>query len=249
MIEYETLVLQTRNLSVLLVDDYKPLRNNLAEILEEFFKIVVVAVDGKEALKEYKRYYEVRDKNFDLVISDIQMPVMDGVELSEMLRSINEDQPIIILSGHTDSAYLLRLINLGISKFLTKPIKYEELMDILYKESMKINLSSDEPKNTSIVNLGENYIWDKSKSLLKRDNILVDLTRYEILLLKLFLNKEEVCSNAMIMDMFYANSIDISEHNIRNLVFKLRQKIPEKCISSVYGLGYKFRSSETTLKI
>ena len=94
------------------------------------------------------------------------------------------------------------------------------------------------------VNLSENYIWDKNKSLLKKDNLLVSLTKHEILLLKLFINKEEeVCTNAIIMDMFYDNSIDINENNIRNLVFKLRKKIPKKCVSSIYGLGYKFISA------
>ena len=241
---YETLLLQTRNLSVLLVEDYAPLRNDMAEILEEFFKTVVIAVDGKEALTLYEEFYAKNNKKIDLVISDIQMPVMDGVELSEKLRAIDVEQPIIILSAHTDSEYLLRLINLGISKFLTKPIEHEDLMDILYRESMKINASSVKSEDLQFVNLGENYIWDKDKSLLKKDNLLVSLTKHEILLLKLFINKEEeVCTNEMIMGIFYDNSIDINEHNIRNLVFKLRKKIPEKCIFSVYGLGYKFISA------
>jgi len=240
----EALSLRTRNLSILLVEDYEPLRNDLAEILEEFFKTVVVAIDGSEALNEYKKYYDRYNKTFDLVISDIQMPIMDGVELSEKLRDINTEQTIIILSAHTDSAYLLRLINLGISKFLTKPIKYEELMDILYKESMKINSSFKDANDLQFINLSEDYIWDKDKSFLKKDNILVDLTRHEILLLKLFIEKEEeVCTNDIILNMFYDNNIDIHENNIRNLVFKLRRKLPEKCISSIYGLGYKFTSA------
>jgi len=241
---YETLLLQTRNLSVLLVEDYAPLRNDMAEILEEFFKTVVIAVNGAEALELYENYYTTHNKYLDLVISDIQMPVMDGVEFSERLRDSHPEQPIIILSAHTDSDYLLRLINLGISKFLTKPIEHEALMDILYRESMKINTSSVTPQDLQVINLSENYIWDKNKSLLKKDNLLVSLTKHEILLLKLFIDKEEeICTNVMIMDIFYDHSVDISEHNIRNLVFKLRKKIPEKCISSIYGLGYKFISA------
>lgn len=241
---YKTLISQTRNLSVLLVEDYEPLRNDMAEILEEFFKTVIVAINGAEALKLFENYHTTHNKYFDLVISDIQMPIIDGVELSERLRRIQEEQPIIILSAHTDSEYLLRLINLGISKFLTKPIEYEELIDILYKESIKINTSSVAFKDLQFVNLGGNYIWDKNKSLLKKDDLLISLTRHEIFLLKLLIDKEEeVCTNEIIMGMFYDNSIDIGEHNIRNLVFKLRKKMPEKCISSVYGLGYKFTST------
>ena len=241
---YEALLSQTSNLSILLVEDYEPLRNDMAEILDEFFKTVIIAVNGAEALELYENYHTVHDKYIDLVISDIQMPVMDGVELTERLRFIQPEQPIIILSAHTDRDYLLKLINLGISKFLTKPIEHEDLMDILYKESMKINTSPENTKDLQFVKLSENYIWDKNKSILKKDNLLISLTKHEILLLKLFINKEEeVCTNEMVMDIFYYHSIDISEHNIRNLVFKLRKKIPEKCISSIYGLGYKFISA------
>ncbi len=241
MIDYGTLFLQTKNLSLLLVEDYEPLRNDMAEVLEDFFKTVRVASDGTEALKIYQEYQKTHPLGFDLVISDIQMPLMNGVELGKALRDINADQQIVILSAHTDSDYLLKLINLGIAQFITKPIKHEELLDTLYYVSKKITAA--EPKNPDvlIVNLGENYLWDKEKLLLKQDDITIELTRHELLLMQLLVrNEEQVCTNDDIMQDFYANGVDINEKNIRNLVFKLRKKLPEKVIGSVYGMGYKF---------
>jgi len=241
VIDYGTLFLQTKNLSLLLVEDYEPLRNDMAEVLEDFFKTVRVASDGTEALKIYQEYQKTYPLGFDLVISDIQMPLMNGVELGKALRDINADQQIVILSAHTDSDYLLKLINLGIAQFITKPIKHEELLDTLYYVSKKITAA--EPKNPDvlIVNLGENYLWDKEKLLLKQDDITIELTRHELLLMQLLVrNEEQVCTNDDIMQDFYANGVDINEKNIRNLVFKLRKKLPEKVIGSVYGMGYKF---------
>jgi len=241
MIDYRTLFLQTQNLSLLLVEDYEPLRNDMAEVLEDLFKRVKVASDGSKALKLYQEYYATYNKGFDLVITDIQMPVMDGVELSEALRDINVDQQIIVLSAYTDSDYLLRLINLGIAQFITKPIDHEELMDTLCHVSKKINSAETEPQNILLIELGENYIWDKEKLLLKQDNNAIDLTRHELLLMQLLVQKgEQVCTNDDIMQDFYANNIDISEKSIRNLVFKLRKKLPDSAISSIYGMGYKF---------
>ena len=60
-------------------------------------------------------------------------------------------------------------------------------------------------------------------------------------MLEFFIAREEhICNGYDIMDYFYDNGIEINEKNIRNLVFKLRKKIPEQCIVSVYGMGYKF---------
>ena len=239
--DYKTLYAQTKDISLLLVEDYEPLRNDMAEVLEDLFKTVTVASDGSKALKLYQEYYATYNKGFDLVITDIQMPVMNGVELSEALYDIRVDQQIIVLSAHTDSDYLLRLININIARFITKPIKHEELMDTLYHVSKKINTVEPKPQNILMVELGENYIWDKEKLLLKQDNNTVDLTRYEVLLMQLLVQKGgQVCTNGDIMQDFYANNIDISEKSIRNIVFKLRKKLPDSAINSIYGMGYKF---------
>lgn len=241
VMDYKTLFSQTKDLSLLLVEDYEPLRNDMAEMLDDLFKSVTVASDGREALKIYQEYSVLDNKNFDLIITDIQMPMMNGVELSESVRDINVDQQIIVLSAHTDSDYLLRLINLGIAQFITKPIDHVELMDTLFRVSKKINSAEMEFQDSLMMDLGENYTWDKEKFVLKQENKIVDLTRHELLLIQLLLRKsEQVCSNDDIMQDFYNNGIDISEKSIRNLVFKLRKKIPATLISSIYGMGYKF---------
>ncbi len=238
--DYKTLFSQTKDLSLLLVEDYEPLRNDMSEMLDDLFRTVTVASDGSEALSLYREYYAAHNKNFDLIITDVQMPVMDGVELSKALRDINAGQQIIVLSAYTDSDYLLRLINLGIAQFITKPIDHEELMDTLCHVSKKINSTEIKPQNILMIDLGENHIWHKEKLLLKHDNNPVDLTRYELILIQLFVQKsEQVCSNNDILQNFYANDIDISEKSIRNLVLKLRKKLPKKLISSIYGIGYK----------
>ena len=68
----------------------------------------------------------------------------------------------------------------------------------------------------------------------------VALTRHEILLMQLFVEKEgQVCTNDDIIHYFYREGVDLEEKNIRNLVFKLRKKLPNSAVSSIYGMGYK----------
>jgi DNA-binding response OmpR family regulator len=241
MIDYRTLYEKTKTLSVLLVEDFEPLRREMVEVLEDLFKAVLVASDGKEALALYQNAFENNPISIDLVISDIQMPNMDGVVLTQKIRELNPEQAIIILSAHTDSKYLIELINMGISKFLTKPIQQDELFDILYRESNKKDQFKKDDSEIIMIDMGENYTWDTVTHVLKYNDTSVELTKHELILLQFFFNKvEHVCSSQNIIDYFYSCNIDINEKNIRNLVFKLRKKIPEKCIVNIYGLGYKF---------
>ena len=87
----------------------------------------------------------------------------------------------------------------------------------------------------------QGYIWDTEVQVLKCNDIPIELTKYELILLTYLVNKENyICTTSEITDVFYSKNIELSERNIRNQIFKLRKRVPEKCISSVYGLGYKF---------
>ena len=240
MVDYKTLFARTKDLSLLLVEDYEPLRNDMAEVLEDLFKTVVVASNGVEGLGLYDEYTVEHQKPFDIVISDIEMPMMNGVDLCENLRQRDEEQQIIILSAHTDSEYLLRLINLGIAQFINKPIQHERLLDTLFYVSGKVRKEEEVVSKNNIVDLEENTFWDKEKDILMQNSYPVSLTKHEILLMQLLVEKtEQVCTGDDIMHHFYLQGIDLNEKSIRNLVFKLRKKLPPKAIVSIYGMGYK----------
>ena len=240
IMDFRTLFSKTEDLTLLLVEDYEPLRTDMAEVLEDLFKTVVVASNGVEGLGLYDEYMVKNQKAFDIVISDIVMPVMNGVDLCEILRQRNKDQQIIILSAHTDSEYLLRLINLGIAQFINKPIEQDVLFDTLYDVSGKITKEELVLPASPIIDLGENVCWNRERDMLLRDRLPAALTRHEILLMQLFVEKvEQVCTSDDIMHYFYLQGVDLNEKSIRNMVFKLRKKLPNKAINSIYGLGYK----------
>ena len=238
--DFRTLFSKTEDLTLLLVEDYEPLRKDMAEVLEDLFKTVAVASNGVEGLGLYDEYVVENQKAFDIVISDIVMPVMNGVDLCEILRQRNKDQQIIILSAYTDSKYLLRLINLGIAQFINKPIEQERLLDTLYEVCGNITKEELVLPESPIIDLGENVCWNRERDMLLRDSLPAALTRHEILLMQLFVEKvEQVCTGDDIMHYFYLQGVDLNEKSIRNMVFKLRKKLPNKAINSIYGLGYK----------
>ncbi len=245
MIDNEQQILeQTKRLSVLFVEDNEPFRTRIIRVLEDYFYRVDTAIDGSDALEKYHNFYQTKQKHYDLVISDIRMPRMNGVELTSEIRAINDTQPIIILSAHAETDYLIPLINLGVAQFITKPVQYDQMFDTLYKVCSKINAlptPSIVPEDT--IHISPELFWDKDKKLLFENENAITLTKYEILLMELLTKKfEQVCSADEILNHFYLNTIDVSPDNLRGMMMRLRKKLPEKALTSIYGMGYRLSS-------
>lgn len=245
MIDNEQRLLeQTKRLSLLFVEDHEPFRSRIVRVLEDYFYRVDVAVDGAEGLEKYNAYYQSKQKHYDLVISDIRMPRMNGVDLTLQIRTICENQPIIILSAHAETDYLLSLINLGVAQFITKPVQYPQMFDTLYKVCSKINPSLPlKPSVSHIIELSHDVYWDKEKKLLVDHEDSVTFTKYEILLMELLTTKfEQVCSTDEILHHFYLNTIDLNSDNLRGMMMRLRKKLPDNVLTSIYGMGYRLSS-------
>jgi len=224
-----------KDLTILYAEDDKELRDKVSLSLNMFFKSCIVASDGEEALKYYKK------EKIDIVISDIQMPHINGIELTKEILNINKDQTIIIISAYDDSKYLIELINLGISNFITKPIVSDEFIKILYNCSKKLNIQDD-----NIIILPNNYTWNKNISQLIYENNTIKLTKNETVILKLLiLNPQQIFPNEDLYNaIFYEDSEkDLSINSIRLIVKRLRKKLPENIIENVYGKGYKLLDS------
>lgn len=114
-------------MSLLLVEDDLVLIDQLKQFLSRFFGKVDIAKNGLEALEHFKK------RPYDLVITDLTMPLMGGLELASKLRAINESQNIFIISAHSESEKLIELINIGIDGFLLKPVDINRVMVKLLK--------------------------------------------------------------------------------------------------------------------
>ena len=105
MIDYVSLEKYAKDISILFVEDDKGISKKMELLLHEIFSKIKVAFDGKEALEEYYNYYKTNNEYPDLIITDIQMPNMDGVELIKHIYKENPNQRIIVLSAHNESEY------------------------------------------------------------------------------------------------------------------------------------------------
>ncbi len=237
---YQLLYEETKNLNMLFVEDYAELRENTIEILDNYFEYCEGAVDGKEGLKQYKAYHDKNNAYFDLVITDIKMPEMDGISLVKEIYKINPAQPIVVLSAHHESEYLLTLINIGIEQFITKPIDHDNMLNILYKVTKKINNNYQMEIENNRLNFSHESYFDIEKNAFFHAGNLLKLTKNELVFMKLLSkNINKICTNDEIIHHFEYEEIVLSKDNIRSLVSKLRKKLPVDCIESIYGIGYK----------
>jgi len=132
---------RAQNLRVLYVEDEDDTRTEIARILQLFFKEVVIGVNGLEALELYKN---ADSADIDLVMTDLTMPKMDGLEMVKEMRKINHNQHIIILTAHNSSDNLMETIDLQLDGFLLKPLKMDKLLSLLLKITHIINLEKNE---------------------------------------------------------------------------------------------------------
>ena len=116
-----------RSLSVLYVEDDAEVRGQLARFLERRVKRLVVAENGRLGLEAFLADHH------DIVITDIKMPEMDGLQMAEHIKAASRDIPIIVITAYSDRDYLLRAIELGVDRYVTKPIDPDALMDAIFR--------------------------------------------------------------------------------------------------------------------
>ncbi len=132
MINVKELKSLTKSLTLLYVEDEDELRESVEVYLRKLFAEVVACRDGQEGLETYK------NKTFDIIVSDIQMPRKNGLEMSKEIKEINQNQEIIITSAYNDVSYFLESIGIGINGYIIKPIDYTQMNMELYKSCIKI---------------------------------------------------------------------------------------------------------------
>lgn len=118
MVENNKLSTYAKELTILLVDDDPFMHEVINELVGESFKEIDHAKDGEEAFEIFQK----NSDKYDFVMTDIQMPKVNGVELVKKIRHINEEIPIVVASAHDDASYLIELINHSVQYFFSKPI-------------------------------------------------------------------------------------------------------------------------------
>ncbi|RXK14415.1 hypothetical protein CP965_02910 [Halarcobacter mediterraneus] len=135
------LVEYSKKLNILFIEDNNEVREQLYKLFKNFFENIDKCFNGDEALEKYKK----KEKNYyDLIISDISMPKLDGIQLCKEIIKINKKQEILIVSAHTEKEKLSQLEEIGIENILQKPVEHISLINTLSKIINNIKRNKEE---------------------------------------------------------------------------------------------------------
>jgi len=138
MFDTKVMLQYTKELSVLYIEDDSPLLQSTTKLFKNYFSHLDTAMNGEEGLKKYIHFKKLNSHFYDLVITDIKMPKLDGLEMSKEMIKLNSMQSIIITTAHNENEILLNAIELGITAFLSKPLESQRLKQTLYKIAQAI---------------------------------------------------------------------------------------------------------------
>ncbi|MEA2099859.1 MAG: EAL domain-containing protein [Campylobacterota bacterium] len=153
----------SENLKLLYVEDDKTARETTLKLFENFFKDITVAVDGQDGIEKFK------EQKFDLVISDINMPNLNGLDMAKLIKEIRSDMPILMLSAHNDSEYFLKAIELDVDGYILKPLSLGQFSKSLFKIAQNIKFS----------NISKNYQLELENEVKKRNAELEHKLHYD----------------------------------------------------------------------
>lgn len=218
----------THNLHLLYVEDDDVARENGIEYLENYFDHVHSASDAFQGLKLYREF------NPEIIITDIQMPKLNGLEFVKQIRKENQETQIIVITAHSDTTYLLQAIELRLIKYLIKPVQ-----ESAFKEALRLCIDSIHNKDSNIIELSQNTFFDRYNQTLVYKGEIVTLRTKELQLLTLLLKyKTRYVTYAEIENHIWRESA-MSSDALKTLVKNLKAKLPPNLISNLSGTGYK----------
>lgn len=227
------IIIYTKNLNVLYVEDSFTIQQQTMKMLSSFFKNIELANNGKIALEVFEKY------DFDLIITDIKMPLLDGIGFIETIRNSDKKIPIIVLSAHDDKDYFLKSINAGIDGYILKPYTLEQIIQTLSNIVEKYDFTV-KIKNT--IKLKNEFIWNKDTKQLSKDNKTIKLSRLEQKIFDFFISSPQSASKSYSEIEYYMfDNCEDNTKKLKNLINRLRLKLNYDLFETVYSYGYTLK--------
>ncbi len=217
-----------KDLRILYIEDDVATRKHVSEILTMLCRRVIAVETAEEALVVYK------EEMPDIILSDVDLPGISGIEFVQKIRLENKTIPIILLTAHTKVEYLIDAVKLHLVDYITKPLDIKKLT-LALQDSAKQILDSGE----FIVKFVTGALYNLNKNIVILNDDEQQLTYHENLFLKLLLkNRHRAISSNEILENIWDYD-EGTEGALKSLLNKLRKKIGKESIANISGIGYR----------
>ncbi len=227
------LIKHTKNLNILYVEDNLEVQTQTTKMLQSFFNNISIANNGKVALELF-----VNNNSYHILITDIKMPILDGLGFIESIRKINKRVPIIVLSAHDNKDYFLKTINAGIDGYILKPYTLGQITNTLTNIMEKYEFDII---NKQIIELDFDFIWNKKENQLFKKNEMIKLSRNEVKLFQLFIDNYSLLKNYQEIETFIFGYFENDMKKIRNLMSRLKIKLDCELFETIHSHGYSLK--------
>lgn len=223
--------------SILVVEDEPEIRKYYKEILQTYVRVVYEAEEGRQALALYQQIGP------DIVFLDINLPGMSGLEVVREIRKQDKKTRIVIISAHSETPMLLEAIEMGLTRYIVKPIQRTAFKEALGKAKKELCEMAAGGSDVVLVDRERALIWDLQTQTLTQEGQDVKLTKNERRLMECLVGRcNRVCNFETITYAVWPDDYEKgSVASIKMLVRQLRNKLGELRIESVYGEGYALR--------
>jgi DNA-binding response OmpR family regulator len=220
-----------RNIKLLYAEDEINIRKHHIEYIQSRYDFEIYeADDGEEALSLFKKHQP------DIVLTDITMPKMSGLELAKEIRNISKETKIIALTAHSEKEKLLEALKLNMVNYILKPIERKELRESIDTAIETLKISDD-----SFIYLDEKCYFNFDTREYFRDSQLVSLSSSEQKLLELLCLSANKQLSAFDIFVEVWEDKEYSSDSVRTLVKNLRKKLPKDSLVNIYGGFYKLQ--------
>ena len=220
--------------TLLYIEDDNEVRQYISSFLKRYFKEVYQSASAEEGLKLYKKHQP------DILLLDINLGGMSGVELATLIRKKDQKTRIVISTAYTNPEFLIQAVELGLTRYLVKPLTNEDLVKAFEKCSDELQLSKKNQNKDIILSKGCIYHQEKAQILIDNEKEIT-LRHKEVEVLEFFLAHEnEVVRYEQLEDGIWLNE-PMTRDAIRSQIRNLRKKLKVDLFQNISGLGYSFK--------
>ena len=223
---------------ILIVEDKRSLSKVLRTSLEEKGHTVVLSFDGIDGLAQ------AESSHFDIMVLDIMLPGIDGLEVIRRLRKGKHQLPVLALTARDTVGDIVAALDLGVDDYLTKPFAMAEFMARLRAVARKGPSVQDVKLEVA------DLVLDLASGQVSRSGVQLALTRTQFALLEYFMRRAgHVLTRDSIIERIWSNNPDIEANTLEVFIRSLRTKIDigrkESLIKTVRGIGYRMETEDS----